>query len=513
MDDFELLKDYADRGSQPAFRQLVERHVDLVYAAARRQLRSPELAQEVTQGVFVELALQARKLRPGQPLGAWLHVVTRRRAIDALRRESRRQQRELAAVQIAAVDAPSFKWPSIEPLLDEAIASLDEGDRNAVVLRYLENKSLREVGQAIGASEDAAQKRVGRALERLREFFGRRGITATAAGLAAEISSHAVEAAPMGLAAAIFPVAVGSAPATSLVPHLLMTSAQKILITAGLVAAIGTAWYQHNLIVRKDARIAALESQADALHREIHRLSIQVAQASALAVKARSESSSDQTAEGVSPELRALLSRVAQLKERLQRDPSRRTPEMQYLNEADWISEVAKKQLETDNDFRRALADLRGTAAQKFMDLVRPALRAYLKASQGQLPPDTAALASYANPPLDPAVLQRYNMLQTGNVSDAPRSAMLIGTNPDLLVDPDFDGVVQSGTNGVTMTNLLGNATAAARAAFRQANNGQEAQDPSQLVPYFKSPDLAKQFLDRSQRQQSQGTLQYIGSR
>ena len=107
MDDYELLRQYSEKGSQPAFRQLVGRHVDLVFSAARRQLRAAELAEEVTQAVFAELAHQARKLRSDQPLAAWLYVVTRRRAIDAVRHESRRRQRELTAVQIAAVDSPS----------------------------------------------------------------------------------------------------------------------------------------------------------------------------------------------------------------------------------------------------------------------------------------------------------------------------------------------------------------------------------------------------------------------
>jgi predicted DNA-binding protein YlxM (UPF0122 family) len=107
-------------------------------------------------------------------LTAWLYAVTRRTAIDAIRKESRRQLREQIAVEMTNMNATANDWTQIEPLLDDAMAALDETDRSAILLRYFENKSLREVGESLKISDDAAQKRVSRAVERLREFFSKR---------------------------------------------------------------------------------------------------------------------------------------------------------------------------------------------------------------------------------------------------------------------------------------------------------------------------------------------------
>ena len=99
--------------------------------------------------------------------------------------------------------ATAANWTHIEPLLDEAMHALDETDRAAVLLRYFENKSLREVGAALGTSDDAAQKRVSRAVERLREFFAKRGLSVGASGLAVVISANAIQMAPAGLTVSI----------------------------------------------------------------------------------------------------------------------------------------------------------------------------------------------------------------------------------------------------------------------------------------------------------------------
>src|SRR5215469_4940718 len=180
--DSQLLDCYLREKSQDAFAELVRRHLNLVYSAALRQVRSPQLAEEVSQSVFTDLARDAHKLKPNTVLTAWLYRVARRTAIDVVRRESRRQARERLAVEMAAMNTAS-DWTQIEPLLDEAMDALDETDRAAVLLRYFDNKSLREVGQALGTSDDAAQKRVSRAVERLRNLLAKRGVTVGASGL------------------------------------------------------------------------------------------------------------------------------------------------------------------------------------------------------------------------------------------------------------------------------------------------------------------------------------------
>ena len=194
--DLQLLARYTRDRAENAFAEVVRRHVNLVYSAALRQVRSPQLAEEVSQSVFTDLARNAHRLAPDTILTAWLYQVTRRTAIDVVRREARRQLREQIATEMNAMNdsGTSFQpvWSEVEPLLDEAMTALDETDRAAVLLRYFENKSLREVGATLGTSDNAAQKRVSRAVERLREFFAKRGVTVGASGLVVVIFVNAV---------------------------------------------------------------------------------------------------------------------------------------------------------------------------------------------------------------------------------------------------------------------------------------------------------------------------------
>jgi RNA polymerase sigma factor (sigma-70 family) len=246
----DLLGQFTRNHSQDAFTALVNRHVNLVYSAALRQVRSPQLAEEVAQSVFTDLARTAGKLKPDTVLTAWLYQVTRRTAIDVVRRESRRQLREQIAVEMNAMNATASDWTHVEPFLDEAMHTLDDTDRTAVLLRYFENKSLREVGQALGTSEDTAQKRVSRAVERLGEFFSKRNVTVGTSGLAVLISANAVHAAPVGLAATISAAAVlaGTAISTSTIitatKTIAMTTIQKTLITAALAVVVGAGIYE-----------------------------------------------------------------------------------------------------------------------------------------------------------------------------------------------------------------------------------------------------------------------------
>ena len=245
--DLQLLARYTRDGVEEAFAELARRHLGLVYSAALRQVRSPQLAEEVAQSAFTDLARNASKLKPDTILTAWLYQVTRRTAIDVVHREARRQLREQIATEMNAMNATTADWTHIEPLLDDAMSALDETDRAAVLLRYFENKSLREVGQALGTSDDAAQKRVSRAIERLREFFSKRGIIVGASGLVAVISANAVQAAPVGLVVTISTVAAvagttSAATATATITQAIaMTAFQKAALTAtfAIVASVG----------------------------------------------------------------------------------------------------------------------------------------------------------------------------------------------------------------------------------------------------------------------------------
>jgi RNA polymerase sigma factor (sigma-70 family) len=134
--DLQLLARYVRDRAEDAFTQIVRRHLNLVYSAALRQVRSPQLAEEISQSVFTDLAREATRLKPGTVLTAWLFQVTRRTAIDVVRREARRQLREQIATEMNSMTATDAGWTHIEPLLDEAVSALDDTDRAAVLLRY-----------------------------------------------------------------------------------------------------------------------------------------------------------------------------------------------------------------------------------------------------------------------------------------------------------------------------------------------------------------------------------------
>ena len=275
--------------------------MDLVYSAALRQVRSPHLAEEVCQAVFAQLARHAAKLTPNTVLTAWLYQVTRNAAIDVIRCEARRQAREQIAFQMSDMNSTPAGWTHIEPLLDEAMQSLDATDRTAILLRYFENKSLQEVGETLGTSEDAAQKRVSRAVDRLREFFSQRKLSVGASGFVALVSANAIQAAPAGLAGAVATGAlltsttISTSAAVTLTKTIAMTTLQKIIITAVVAGAIGVGVYQARVASNLRQQLqtfkqqqdgqAALSSQAQDLQRERDRATNALAALTALATE------------------------------------------------------------------------------------------------------------------------------------------------------------------------------------------------------------------------------------
>ena len=216
MDDNALLRQYAENGSDEAFATLVTRHANLVYSVAMRQVGNPHEAEDITQAVFIILAQKAAQLRQLKALSNWLFQATRLTANNFVRSECRRHRREEEAqVQSILNEPESAVWARIAPLLDTAVGRLHEKDRQAILLRFYEGRNLREVGIVLGASEDAAEKRVSRALEKLRKFFARRGINSTTATIAGAISANSVQAAPVALVKAVTAVAIAKGAAAS----------------------------------------------------------------------------------------------------------------------------------------------------------------------------------------------------------------------------------------------------------------------------------------------------------
>src|SRR5256886_7965360 len=200
--DRELVTAYAARGSETAFRALVTRHVHLVYATALRQVGDAGLDEEITQNAFTAVAGKAPRLAGIETLAGWLHRTSILEAKARIRSELRRDRREEMAAEAAALDREGTSpLEALVPLLDEGLLNLRAGDRLAVVLRFLEERSRRDVGMALGVDEDAARKRVSRALDRLAGFFRRRGFAVPAGAGAAALLTHSATAVPAGLTA------------------------------------------------------------------------------------------------------------------------------------------------------------------------------------------------------------------------------------------------------------------------------------------------------------------------
>jgi RNA polymerase sigma factor (sigma-70 family) len=202
-DDMALVRAYAAGQSEAAFATLVSRHVGLVHSAALRQLRNEPSAQDVTQAVFVILARKAGSLSPDTVLSGWLYRTTLFACADVRRCELRRQKREQEALMQASIETsdPQTVWNRLAPVLENAMARLRDRDRDALVLRFFENKSMKEIAGTLGLQERAAQKRVQRALEKLRAAFARRGITFSAALIASALAANSVHAAPAAVSA------------------------------------------------------------------------------------------------------------------------------------------------------------------------------------------------------------------------------------------------------------------------------------------------------------------------
>jgi RNA polymerase sigma factor (sigma-70 family) len=237
--DMELLRQYVDRNSEEAFAALVKRHVNMVYSAARRKTGSAHAAEEITQAVFVILAKKAERLRDGMIISGWLYQTARLTSANFLRTEIRRGRREQEAyMQSLSNETESSVWPEIEPLLEDAMGRLGEKEHNALALRFFEGKSFQEIGAAVGTSENAAKKRVGHGLEKLRKIFLKRGIASTTAIIATAISANSVQAAPALLTKSITAVAMTKGIAASGSTLTLIKATLKIMAWTKIKTAI-----------------------------------------------------------------------------------------------------------------------------------------------------------------------------------------------------------------------------------------------------------------------------------
>jgi len=534
-----MLASYARGESEEAFAELVRRHLPLVYSAAMRQVRSPQLAEEVAQSVFLDLARNASRLKPGTVLAAWLHQVTRRTAIDVVRTESRRQVRENAMHQMSEMENGAADWSQIESLLDEGLDGLAEVERTALLLRYFEDKSLREVGLTLGTSEDAAQKRVSRGVDRLRDFFTRRGVKVGTTGLAFMLSTRAVEAIPAGLASSISASAMVTGLAAKSAGSVFvaktitsMTALQKTTIAAGMLIAAGAGIYEasraerlandltvlreqqspisEQLLSAKQARdhatnlLATLRTENEQLRRDLSELPRLRGEVSRLRqeTKTRADGNVLQANDPALSEAVFWKGRVAKLMERLKQTPSAGIPELQFLTEQDWLN-AAREDLVTDQDYRRALSSLRHAGENKFVADLQSVLKQYIDANQGQFPTAMPQLRPYFKETVEDALLERYEIIPAAQMPSLVMGGDWIITQKT-AIDPEFDARWGIGPNGYGTSGSSSASDAwsgrdlalsaaikelsPALEAYRADHEGKEPSDPAQIQPYLSPP-------------------------
>jgi len=281
--DNELVRDYAAKGSESAFGALVRRHVDLVFATGFRLTGDAALAEEITQNVFISLARKAPALIGYETLAGWLHRSTVLETKARVRSELRRRQREQTAFEISNIEREGgSSFSALLPLLDEALLNLQENDRLALVMRFLEEKSLREVGEILGVEEDAARKRVSRALDRVGDFYRKRGFSLATAGGAPALMAASTHAAPVALAAKAAAAGISAGPAVgifhSIAGHFMKLTKTQTAAACLCLAAVPLVWqhFASNAVARQssalDAETAQAEQQAGRLESEIARI-------------------------------------------------------------------------------------------------------------------------------------------------------------------------------------------------------------------------------------------------
>ena len=446
-DDAQLLRRYTEERAEQAFGELVARHIDLVYSAALRVVGGDRhLAQDVTQTVFADLARKARNLPREVPLAGWLYRHTCFTAANAVRTERRRQIREKTAMEMNALhDNTGPNWEQIAPVLDEAMNQLSASDRDAIVLRFLKRQDFRGVGSALGVGEDAAQKRVSRALDKLRTFLSRRGVTLTATALATTLTTESVIAAPAGLAVSVTAASLSAATGTGTILTLLKFMATTKLKT-GIVSVIVVASVVTPLVVQHQAQ-ARLRDQDEALRQGADQLAKLQADNEQLskrlaAAKNSRPPSNDQLSElmrlrGEVGRLRRDMQELAQattaapsrtdklasmaerysqrineMKQFLDTNPSERIPELQFMTDADWLWLAGENTPDTEEGHQHAMSLARLTAEGNVArDALRPALLHYAQDNNGQFPSDLSQLKPYFKTPIEDAILERWQIL------------------------------------------------------------------------------------------------------
>jgi RNA polymerase sigma factor (sigma-70 family) len=282
--DETLLRRFVEDRAEEAFKELVQRYLGLVYGTALRRVGGDaHLAQDVTQTVFISLARKASLLRSHASLAGWLYVSTHRATAQMVRGEQRRKQRETRAHSMNLANASeslTVDPASLRPLLDEVLVDLKVDDREAIMLRFFAHRSFAEIGDALRIEEEAARKRVNRALDKLRAALSRRGITSTATALGSALTAAGMAPVPAMLSSQVVTIALAQA---VLLPAAAFTTLTSLLLPVAAIVVVLTGMWtivpqqRANAAMEKDqarlepspAAAVALRSEVDELNRAL----------------------------------------------------------------------------------------------------------------------------------------------------------------------------------------------------------------------------------------------------
>lgn len=445
--DEQLLRKFAEDGSEDAFTELVRRHIDLVYSTALRVVNGDaHLARDVTQAVFIDLARKASLLQSGVVLEGWLHRDTCYRAATAVRGEQRRKAREQIAMEMRTLEGTESSWEELAPCLDAALEQLRASDRDILVLRYFKRQDFRTVGEALGISEDSAQKRVSRALEKLRAVLKRRGVTLAEATLGSIMATQAVTAAPAGLAAMVTSgtlAAVETGTISTLVNVMASTKLKAGILGAIILGSVVTPLVlrnrgetrvraQHEILERQARELAALQREHERLSRmyagaeaaptapsaEVLRLRGEVGVLQAAIREFHESTNAPLSRNEVLASMRRMYAdRVESLKQQFAENPEEGVPELQYLSYQDWLAYVNYDHHRIDPGQTNRMILARGKAQEIFArNSLQPALKEYSAKNGGNFPKDLSQLIPFFKSPVDTEVLERWTTLSESQV-------------------------------------------------------------------------------------------------
>ena len=515
--DQQLLERYLSQKDEKAFEVLVARHLNLVFGTAMRCVGSEHLAEEIAQLVFLDLASKPPSFTSGTPICAWLYQVARNKSVDLVRKESKRKKRERSVEPIQTTSNEPDPWASIEPSLDAALESLNLNDRTAIILRFFESKSFREMGHALGVTEEAARKRTARSIEKLWQYFRKNGFGIHSQDLESLLAVRSTFIAPAGLALSISS-AVQSLNASSLLMTALntiptMTYIKKTALAGILIFSAGTGIYQTRNAIRishasekqtamYEEKISRLENERDAKSKkaetalqeinrlkgdldELHRLRGEVSRYRSEMNKMRELQSQKTSIKNTADKLEH---RVNTLKEQFHSQPGAWVPEMSLLSDVDWFLAVPHE-IDNDAQLRYTMSKIRNIAERRLGNLISESLSAFQKETQRKFPENIQELIPFSKDSLDENLLSRWHVVSQESLQGYQMNDTEFVITQIVPIDEVFDDRQIVGPFGQAGTDFLAGTSPMMDniyAAYKEKNNG--------MLPDFNALDALRSY-------------------